>query len=161
MSFSAPGAKSPSKSYALPTGNSFTADLDSGTGGILLPDGLTSQICSDMNGTVRGDNCWVDCSARDQPLGGITFGFSGGDSSKITVSYQNLIQAVTQRQGDGKTIEFCYLAASTTGIVSDPPTYILGAPFLRSAYGTLTKTGIVWCVKIRDAMLTNDGNSGL
>ncbi|KAH8897887.1 acid protease [Thozetella sp. PMI_491] len=125
MSFTPAGGKSSTKNYDLP-GGTFIADLDSGTGAILTPPGFTKQICADVNGNMTGTNCLVDCSYRQQS-GGLTFGFEGGKT--ILVPYDNLFWPITDR---GTT--YCWLQVGDSTIVSDPPTYILGAPFLRSAY---------------------------
>lgn len=120
-----PGSKS-SNAYTVPDG-SFVATLDSGTSQILLPEGLASQICSDVNGTSSGDagGCTVDCSVRDLP-GGLDFGING---KTIQVTYQNLVSAFEYQ---GHT--YCFLDASTSGVDTTPPTYILGSPFLRDTY---------------------------
>ena len=118
MALTLPGAKS-SKGYNIPKGN-FIADLDSGSGGILLPPGLASQLCADLNSTSEadfGNSCTVDCALRQQP-GGMAFGLNG---KNIVVSYQNLI---TESTFNGKAK--CTTSFVDSPIVSDPPTYILG-----------------------------------
>ena len=118
MAITLPGAKS-SKGYKIPSG-SFVADLDSGTGGILLPNGLATQLCADLNATSEadfGNSCTVDCALRQQP-GGMTFSLNGKD---IVVSYQNLI---TESTFNG--VAKCTTSFRDSPLVSDPPTYILG-----------------------------------
>jgi hypothetical protein len=125
MSLTPAGSTTSSKSYDLPGGN-FIADLDSGTGAILVPSGLTAKLCSDLSGTVSGTNCVVDCSYR-QKSGGLSFGFDGGKT--ILVSYENLLAPIEE-----SGTEFCFLQVGDSTITTSPATYILGAPFLRSSY---------------------------
>lgn len=109
--------------------DSFYAVLDSGTTDILTPEGLTSQICSDIGGSenTSGDSsyCLVDCAVRDQP-GGLDVNFKG---TTIQVTYENL---VTELLENG--VSYCFLAVSDSTVATTPPTYILGDPFLRAAY---------------------------
>lgn len=110
--------------------DSFLAVLDSGTSVILTPQGLSAQICSDAGGTETTSNgitlCYLaDCSAREQ-TGGLDVNFDG---KTIQVTYENLI---TELVSDGAS--YCSLAVSDTTVNTDPPTYILGAPFLRASY---------------------------
>lgn len=120
-----PSTTSSSK-YSQP---SFLAVLDSGTSIILTPEGMSSQICKDLDGTESnqggGNFCVVDCSVRDQP-GGLDINFDG---KTIQVTYQNLLSESVQSGGT-----YCFLETSDTTVATDPPTYILGAPFLRAAY---------------------------
>lgn len=118
-----PNTTSSSK-YSQP---SFLAVLDSGTSIILTPEGLSSQICKDLDGTEAADGsyCLVDCSVRDQP-GGLDFVFDG---KTIQVGYQNLLSVSVQNG-----VSYCFLETSDTTVATDPPTYILGAPFLRASY---------------------------
>lgn len=99
--------------------------LDSGTSVILTPKGLSSRICEDANGTDIGEDgvsfCVVDCGIRDQP-GGLDFNFHG---KTIQVTYENLVVQA------GST---CSLGTTDTTVDTNPPTYILGAPFLRATY---------------------------
>lgn len=108
---------------------SFLAVLDSGTSVILTPEGMSSQICKDLDGTEMdeggGDFCLVDCSVRDQP-GGLDFNFDG---KTIQVTYENLLSESVQNG-----VSYCFLEASDTTVATDPPTYILGSPFLRDSY---------------------------
>lgn len=118
MALTLPTAKS-SKSYSLPGGN-FIADLDSGTSQILLPPGLAAKVCADLNGTTlpdSGNSCTCDCALRSQP-GGLSFGLKG---KTIDVTYENLISEFDF--GGGKS---CTVDIADSGIVSNPPTYILG-----------------------------------
>lgn len=125
MSLTPAGSTTSSKSYDLP-GGKFIADLDSGTSAILVPTGLTAKLCGDLSGTTSGTSCLVDCSYR-QKSGGLSFGFDGGKT--ILVSYENLIQPTIQ-----SGTSFCFLQVGDSTIATDPATYILGAPFLRSSY---------------------------
>ena len=125
IAFTPAGAKSSTKNYNIPNGN-FIADLDTGTGDILLPKGIAADVCADVQGSVREGTCFVNCTARQQS-GGLTFGFDGGKT--IQVSYENLIETFVS---SGTT--YCYLSVQDSTIVADPPSYILGAPFLRSTY---------------------------
>lgn len=108
---------------------SFLAVLDSGTSAILTPQGLSSQICQDVDGTemTAGDSsfCLVDCSVRTQP-GGLDINFDG---KTIQVTYENLLTEVVENG-----ISYCFLGTSDTTVATDPATYILGSPFLRAAY---------------------------
>lgn len=108
---------------------SFLAVLDSGTSDILTPQGLSSQICKDVDGTemAAGDSsfCLVDCSVRTQP-GGLDINFDG---KTIQVTYENLLTEVVENG-----VPYCFLGTSDTTVATDPPTYILGGPFLRASY---------------------------
>ncbi|KAI3393560.1 hypothetical protein diail_4151 [Diaporthe ilicicola] len=109
--------------------DSFLAVLDSGTSAILTPEGISSQICKDVGGTRMGSSgssfCTVPCDVRDQP-GGLDVAFDG---KTIRVSFENLL---TESEQNGNT--YCFLGVGDTGVATDPPTYILGSPFLRAAY---------------------------
>ncbi|KAF3766172.1 acid protease [Cryphonectria parasitica EP155] len=108
---------------------SFLAVLDSGTSDILTPQGLSLQICNDVNGTeiASGETsfCLVDCSIKEQ-TGGLDVSFDG---KTIQVTYENMLTDVTENG-----FQYCFLAVTDTSVDTDPPTYILGAPFLRAAY---------------------------
>ncbi|KAK2607621.1 hypothetical protein N8I77_006284 [Diaporthe amygdali] len=109
--------------------DSFLAVLDSGTSAILTPEGMSSQICNDVGGTEMTQSgssfCTVPCDVKNQP-GGLDVEFQG---KTIRVAFENLFTEVEQ---DGYT--FCFLGVGDTGVATDPPTYILGSPFLRAAY---------------------------
>lgn len=68
---------------------------------------------------------FTDCSVRNQ-TGGLDFNFDG---KTIQVTYENLVTEIVE---DG--ISYCFLGASDTTVDTDPPTYILGDPFLRASY---------------------------
>lgn len=110
--------------------DSFLALLDSGTSVILTPRGLSADICKDAGGvetTSSGTTfCYLaDCSVRDI-AGGLDVNFDG---KAIQVTYENLVTELV-REG----VSYCFLAVSDTTVDTDPPTYILGAPFLRASY---------------------------
>lgn len=110
----------------------FTAVLDSGTSVLLVPEGLTSQICADLNGTEPeggwdGSYCLVDCGVRQQN-GSLSIGIEG-KTSAIRIEWKNLLSESVQ---DG--VSYCFLDVADSTVATDPPTYILGAPFLRASY---------------------------
>lgn len=51
------------------------------------------------------------------------------DGKTIQIKYENLITEVVE-QG----VPYCFLGVSDTTVDTDPPTYILGDPFLRASY---------------------------
>lgn len=108
---------------------SFSAILDSGTNAILTPVGIASQICDDAGGfqtTQLGTTfCVVSCNVKGMS-GGLDVDFDG---KTIRVSFDDLLMEVDVL---GKT--YCLLAVADTVVATDPPTYILGDPFLRAAY---------------------------
>ncbi|KAK0723341.1 aspartic peptidase domain-containing protein [Lasiosphaeria miniovina] len=110
-------------------GGSFLTSLDCGSANNLLPVGVASAICSDLNGTVTDSvgSCSVDCAARQRP-GGVTFGLDGKD---ILLSYENMIEEFAGSNGQPST---CVVRNSDNVAFVNPFTGILGAPFLRSSY---------------------------
>lgn len=68
---------------------------------------------------------FTDCSVRQQ-TGGLDIHFDG---KTIQVTYDNLITEVVE-----EGISYCFLGVSDTTVDTDPPTYILGDPFLRASY---------------------------
>ncbi|KAI7785323.1 acid protease [Diaporthe eres] len=89
--------------------DSFLAVLDSGTNVIMTPEAI----------------CSVPCDLKSQS-GGLDVNFDG---KTIRVDFENLVAELEQQ---GQT--FCVLAVTDTMVASDPPTYILGSPFLKAAY---------------------------
>ncbi|KAM7219581.1 Aspartic peptidase domain containing protein [Rhypophila decipiens] len=109
------------KTYAE---QAFPVSLDCGAGANILPDGMATEICADVNGTmITTDTCEVPCRNRQKP-GGITFALNGQD---ITVPYKNLIN---EQEHEGQE-PICILMMSESAHITPG---ILGAPFLRSAY---------------------------
>jgi hypothetical protein len=116
MKLSVPG-KEGTKGYE---GSNYLTSLDTGTSRILLPNGMASKICADLNGTAlpnSGGSCTADCSLR-RKAGGLTFELEGKD---ILVTYDNLISE--QRNG-GSSI--CIVDVADIGTISEMPAYILG-----------------------------------
>lgn len=105
----------------------FSALLSSGSNMILTPEGMSSQICSDLDG-VQNDLlglCVVTCDLKNK-TGGLDVNF---DNKTIRINFENL---VTEVKAYGPSI--CVLPVTDTMIYTVPPTYILGTPFLRAAY---------------------------
>lgn len=125
MKLTPPGTTSTSKTYDLAT--NALVSLDSGSSNNILPPGLAAQVCTDLKGTPspNGGNCRVDCSIRQQS-GGITVELDG---KSILVPYYNLINEETFRE-----VASCSLMISDNHMFGNPPSGLLGAPFLRSAY---------------------------
>lgn len=69
--------------------------------------------------------CSVPCDLKSLS-GGLDVNFDG---KTIHVDFENLVAEFEQL---GQT--FCVLSIADTAAVSDPPTYILGSPFLKAAY---------------------------
>lgn len=105
----------------------FSMLLDSGTNMVLTPEGVSSRICNDLGGI--WDNvygvCIVSCDLKDKS-GGLDVSF---DNKTIRVNFEDF---VTEVQVSGYT--GCILTVRDTTVHTDPPTYILGTPFLRAAY---------------------------
>lgn len=51
------------------------------------------------------------------------------DGKTIQITYDNLITEVVEGG-----VPYCFLGVSDTTVDTDPPTYILGDPFLRASY---------------------------
>ncbi|KAK7723877.1 hypothetical protein SLS64_000208 [Diaporthe eres] len=106
-----------------------TITVHGGTNVIMTPKGVSSQICDDAGGTqvpaLGLSICSVSCDLKSQD-GGLDVNFDG---KTIRVDFENLVAELEQQ---GQTS--CALAVTDTIVASDPPTYILGSPFLKAAY---------------------------
>lgn len=70
--------------------------------------------------------CYLaSCSVRDNS-GGLDVNFDG---KTIQVKYENLVTELVE-----EGVSYCFLGVSDTTVDTDPPTYILGDPFLRASY---------------------------
>jgi len=123
IGFAPLGSKATQKAYKLPA-SQITAVLDSKGPAIVVPKGITAQICADVNGTMINspDMCTVDCGVLPTEKGGVVLRFDGLD---IVVSWENMLDVATG--SDGKPT--CSLAVADTSFESDPPTYVLGSKF--------------------------------
>lgn len=109
----------------------FSAVLDSGTSGILTPEGVSSQICDDADGIeldlITITLCSVSCDIKDKS-GGLDVNF---DNKSIHVGFEDLVLEIPDLVPGER---FCVLSVADTTVATDPPTYIFGSPFLRAAY---------------------------
>lgn len=107
------------------TEGDFSVLLDSGTDMILTPEGVSSRICDDLDSVqdpIFG-LCLVSCDLKDES-GGLDVSFN---NKTIRVNFEDVVTEVHTLISS-----ICILTVKDT--FTDPPTYILGAPFLRAAY---------------------------
>jgi hypothetical protein len=128
-SFSITSNSNTTKQYTF---NDTNVLLDSGTTFNILEESLVEEIYMDLGVTVDTKNTGyplIDCAARSWS-GGISFGF--GDKV-VTATYRDLIFTASG---------LCALGIQS---IASGGQQVLGVPFLRSAYGKLSKalTGLV------------------